>query len=336
MKKLKKLMIIAGVLILLMIIGVVILISKIDSLVKSGVEAVGPQVLKTEVKIDDVQISLLGGRAGLKGFVIGNPEGFKTPSCMSLDEVALEINYGSLLSDVISVPEIVIRKPKITLETKALGIKGNNLSTLLANIEETTGGSSEASSPPATPVAGEKPAAGEEAEKPGPPQYYSVKRILIAEATISVSDTLLKGKEHSLTLPDLEVPELSTKMTLAEIIEKSLRAILKAAASQPGPLGDRFKKITAMVSPENLRKARQDAENLARNAVDNLKKTGGKAVRDLTKTLKEGGNPDNIQDVLKKAEKDSGKIIDKVGKDAGGFLKGILDKKPADQEDDNK
>jgi AsmA family len=335
MKKLKKLMILAGVLLLLMIIGVVILVAKIDSLVKSGVEAVGPQVLKVDVKIEDVQISLLGGRAGLKGFVIGNPEGFKTPSCMSLDEVALEINYGSLLSDVISVPEIVIRKPKITLETKTFGIKGNNLSALLANIEETTGGSSEADSPPATPVAEEKPAAADETEKPGPPQYYSVKRILIAEATISVSDTLLKGQEHTLTLPDLEVPELSSKMTLAEIIDKSLRAILKAAASQPGPLGDRFKKITAMVSPENLRKARQDVRQITNDAAEKLKKTGEKTLHDLKKSLQDGGTPKNIKDILKGTGEDSGEAVKKARKDVEGLLKGFLNK-PKPPEEDSK
>jgi hypothetical protein len=51
----------------------------LDSAVKKGVETLGPKMTKVDVKLDSVSISLLSGSGKIKGLVVGNPEGYKTP-----------------------------------------------------------------------------------------------------------------------------------------------------------------------------------------------------------------------------------------------------------------
>ena len=82
----KTFLIIAGIAVVAVITLVVVLALSLDSIIKKGVEAVGPQITKTEMKLEKASISILSGSGALKGFVIGNPEGYKTPSAIKVGE----------------------------------------------------------------------------------------------------------------------------------------------------------------------------------------------------------------------------------------------------------
>src|SRR5438874_2182334 len=49
----------------------------LGSIIKKGFETVGPQITKTEMKMDGATLSLLSGSGKLKGLFVGNPEGFR-------------------------------------------------------------------------------------------------------------------------------------------------------------------------------------------------------------------------------------------------------------------
>ena len=100
-------------------------------IVKRGVEKVGPMVTKTSVKLDSATLSLLGGSGTLKGFVIGNPEGYKTPEAMKLGSVSLSIAPGSVLKEKKHIRSIKVEGPEITYETD---LRGSNLGKLLDNV----------------------------------------------------------------------------------------------------------------------------------------------------------------------------------------------------------
>jgi uncharacterized protein YhdP len=76
----------------------------------------------------------------LRGFSIGNPEGFSAGKMIEAEEVSVQVALLSLLSDRIEVRGIVLRRPQFNLETNAEG--RSNLSALF----------------PATPGEGEAPA----------------------------------------------------------------------------------------------------------------------------------------------------------------------------------
>ena len=50
----------------------------LDSGIKRGVETLGPQLTKVDVKLDGVSVSLLSGSGKIKGSVVDNPAGYQT------------------------------------------------------------------------------------------------------------------------------------------------------------------------------------------------------------------------------------------------------------------
>src|SRR5436190_18164188 len=48
---------------------VVILILSLGSIIKKGVETVGPQITRTEMKLDGANVSVFSGSGALKGFM---------------------------------------------------------------------------------------------------------------------------------------------------------------------------------------------------------------------------------------------------------------------------
>src|SRR5271169_880370 len=77
------------VLIVLAIIGAVIFSLFLGDIVKKGVETFGPEMTRVSVKVDEVHVSLLTGSAGVKGLVIGNPQGYQSPQAISAGTIAV-------------------------------------------------------------------------------------------------------------------------------------------------------------------------------------------------------------------------------------------------------
>src|SRR5436305_6918866 len=120
------------VVLVLFVVAVGVSIYCLGSIVKKGVETVGPQITGTEIKLDSATLSLLSGSGKLKGLLVGNPEGFKTASAIKVGAVSLGVAPRSVFSDKVHVKEVRVEAPEITFEG---GLKGNNLSRLLDNVQ---------------------------------------------------------------------------------------------------------------------------------------------------------------------------------------------------------
>jgi uncharacterized protein involved in outer membrane biogenesis len=241
------------------IIGVLCLIAlaivltlSLGSIIKKGVETVGPQITSTEMKLEGVNVSFLSGSGSLKGFLLGNPEGYKTPSAIQAGEVSLGVKPGSVLSDKIHVTHIKVIDPVITFEG-TLGTK-NNLSKILENVEAATGGAATGTNPPAP--------AGK-----GASQKLQVDDFLVSGAKVNVSMTMLAGKAYTVTIPDIHFSNLGTGpdgITAAELTQRILKEVtaltLKAVEKN---MGDITKGATDVLSKE------------ATNALDKATKSVG-------------------------------------------------------------
>ncbi len=292
----KKLLIALGVIVLLVVVGLVIFVLTLDSTIKTAVEEGGSHAMKTDVKLEKVDLSLTGGKAALKGFAVANPEGYPARAAISLDEISTEIKLSSLTSDVIEVPSIIIRKPTISIDTKAGGLKGSNIQQLLKNLDETAAeymGPGEGGEQPKEKP-GEKPAEPTEPTEPaGKPQHYRVGKILITDITVGFSDSLLtKGEAKTLVIKEVDVPNLSTEMTMGEIIKVSINAIMRTAAKQGGPIAD----FASQLGGGRVKEVVDDAKKQGQDALDRLKKIG----EDATKGSKEGKKPGEVVDDVKK------------------------------------
>ena len=119
------------VIVVLLVLAVVAVAFFLDGAIKKGVETVGPQIAKVEVKLDSVSLSLLSGSGKIKRLVIGNPEGFKTPHAISVGLSSLSVSPGSLLSDKVVVKSVRVEAPEIIFE---LGAGGSNLQRIQSNL----------------------------------------------------------------------------------------------------------------------------------------------------------------------------------------------------------
>src|SRR5262249_20607410 len=124
--------------VLLLVLAFVIVAFYLGSIVKKGVETVGPPLTKTQVKLDGATLSVFSGSGSLKGLFVGNPEGFTTPSAIKIDSIKLGVEPKSVFSDKIHVTKVNIDKAEITFEG-GLGTK-NNLSKILENVQSASGG----------------------------------------------------------------------------------------------------------------------------------------------------------------------------------------------------
>lgn len=106
----------AGLLILVLFTLFLVGIIWVGPLVKKAVETYGPEALGAEVKVEEVDISLFSGVAKVRGLVVGNPEGFREPHALEMEDFRLDLKLASLRSDTIVIDDVLIRKPVITYE----------------------------------------------------------------------------------------------------------------------------------------------------------------------------------------------------------------------------
>ena len=192
----------------------------LDKAIKSGVETFGPKLTKVDVTLNSVSLSLLSGSGSIKGLVVGNPQGFKTPSAIKVGTASLSLEPRSLLSDKIVIKSINVQGPEITYETD---LKNSNLKKILANVEETTGGGTKE---PAKP---QEPAQPKEAK---PAKKLEVDDFVISGGKVHVAVTALGGQSATIPLPEIHLQNLGTGpegITPGELAEQVLVAIEKGA-----------------------------------------------------------------------------------------------------------
>jgi hypothetical protein len=217
--------ILAGVALLVLAIGggAWWLYASRDALIKRAIEHYGPELTGVKVSVKSVKLEPLDGRGAILGLEIGNPPGFSTPRALTLGEIRLALDPGTLTSEVVHIKEISLEAPNITYER---GAKGDNLSAIQKQIE-----SRAASSRGST---GGKPA--------GPERKFIVDRLQVRNAKVNYGGAVTLG------MPDLQLRDLGKKTngaTAAEISrevwsELTRMAVNRAPAAIEG-LRDRAK-----------------------------------------------------------------------------------------------
>ena len=107
-----------------------------NMLVEHTVEKVAPMVTGTPVEVGSFHSDLFKGEIVLKGFRIGNPEGYVEPHAIVLDTLRIRLQPGSLMKNTIIVSEIFISGVGVNFELKADG--SSNLTDLQKNVENFT------------------------------------------------------------------------------------------------------------------------------------------------------------------------------------------------------
>ena len=203
----------------------VVLTSNLDSEVKLVIEQVGTRVAGVPVTVRKVTISLKEGKAAIDGLSIANPPGFKSPTAMSLGQIAVQLDPAHLTSKPLEISDISIVAPQVTYE---LSGQGTNLDALKANVERFTaqhGGADR--SAPASAAAG-----GDHQSNP-----LIIHHLAITQGQVALA-TPIPGLGASVKLGDITLHDLgkaeggaSPAQIAGQVLSSISNGALKAASS---------------------------------------------------------------------------------------------------------
>jgi hypothetical protein len=236
MKKYLKILRIVLVVFVILVVAVAVMVHLFaDRAVKMGIEKGGSGALKVGVQVQDVDLSLLRGRIGLKNLVIDNPPNYKNKRLLELGGAHVEVDISSLMTDTVNVRDIKLEGVNLVLEQR--GVSSNNLQDIIKSI----------------------PAGDKETQEP------SGKKLHID--TLEISDITVKVKLLSFIPGKTDIPPMKlrpikmtnlggdNKLDVAALSGKILVALAGGIAEQGagilpdeiiGPLSDQLKRLGAL------------------------------------------------------------------------------------------
>ncbi|MCC7518625.1 MAG: hypothetical protein IT578_05520 [Verrucomicrobiae bacterium] len=194
---------------------------------KRAIEAFGPKIAQVDVRVRGVNVSLLGGSGSVKGLLIGNPQGYKSPSAIKAESIRLVVAPASLFGKKVHVRSLVIESPEITFEG---GLQGNNLTKILENVQNFTGDASKSET------------------------RLQVDEFIIRGGRINIAAMPLGGQAMSLPLSEVRLANLGAegdgitvaelaKQAVGEVAKESLAAVTKSADQIFKGAGDSLKNL---------------------------------------------------------------------------------------------
>lgn len=214
----KKLLIAAGALVALLVIGVVVIAFSLGSIVKAGVNTVGPRVTGTKVELASASLSPVSGSGTLKGLFVGNPAGWQSDKAFYLGQIHVSLQPASLIGDHIVIDEITIDQPEFVYETKLVK---SNIKDLLANIQSFTGSSDDKST-----------------ESGGSAKKIEIHKFVLknGNVTVGVGPAAFTVPLPALTLTDLGTKEggLPPAKIAVQVLTQVLSQVVEAVATHAG------------------------------------------------------------------------------------------------------
>ena len=92
--------------------GVILVYSKLDSILKDAVEEYGTQFTGVSVTLEKVELSPESGVGLISGLIVGNPPGYQTDAAFKLGSIAMNIDLSSVTGKTILIKTIVISGPR--------------------------------------------------------------------------------------------------------------------------------------------------------------------------------------------------------------------------------
>ena len=212
----------AGVVIVIIVLLLVVGISKLGPLIKTAVNTYGPGITKTDLRLEDVGVSIFSGEVKLKEFYLGNPKGFTSPQAMKVKSIYVNVDEKSVMKDPIVIDKIEIAGPEITYE-KTAGT--DNFMTIMDNVKRSAGMSE---SPK------EKPKEG------GKSRNLLIREFVLKDGKVNLVAAFLAGKSVSATLPEIRLtnigggkegvsPAKASEAILATLYEKITSSAITAS-----------------------------------------------------------------------------------------------------------
>jgi hypothetical protein len=257
----KKILIIGAILIVAVVgVGVYVVLSSLDSVVKTAVEQIGSDATGTKVSLNEVEISPTSGFGALRGFRMTNPQGFAEGDAFKFDEVSLTIDVMSILSDPVVIKEIVIAKPEITY---AIGEGSSNVDEIQKNVNDYAGAEDSGSG-------------GGVGSSEGPKMI--IEHLYMRDGTVMVSAPAMTDETLSAPLPEIHLTDIGKDgngATPGEVASQAMAAIAESA-----------KQAVQSVDVDALLKGAGEMAGEAQEQLEKATEGSGGAVDEATESLK--------------------------------------------------
>lgn len=250
----KKILLIGGACIVVLIVVLAIVVSKLGLVIKTAVNTYGPQITQTELSLGDVDISLLSGSAVLQDFFLGNPKGFTSSEAIKVGSIFIDIDQKSITSDTIVIHTIEVVAPSITYEKK----RGtDNFKAIINNVN---------SAPEQLETPEEK--AGQEASA-GPGKKILIEDFILKQGTVTLATSLQGGKSISARLPDIHLQNIGGKggASPKQVTEQIFRVL--------------YKEITSGTVKDTLNQGLKELEKSLGTTGEEAKKQAGGLIKGL-------------------------------------------------------
>ena len=200
----------------LLVVGVgAFVVLNSGNLVKTAIEAVGPDYLGADVGVSEVDISLTEGSGAIRGFELGNPVGFAGSHAMRLSEAKIILDPEQVSADLVVLKQIVIDGADLLAIAQG---KETNFQKLMDNITAATGGDG-ATQPT------EQDAAASTTK-------FIVEQFSFTNAKVALQSDVLGAMD--LSIPDIKLTDVGRKTngaTAAELARELLKPITSAISS---------------------------------------------------------------------------------------------------------
>jgi hypothetical protein len=253
-----------GAIVVILIVVVVVGLSKLGPIVKMAVNTYGPRITDTELRVDDVGISLFSAEANLKKFFLGNPKGFKSGSAMKVGSVYVNVDEGSLTKDTIIIKKVEVVGPEITYEKRG---NTDNFKAILANVQKNVPKGQDAKKEPA---------------KEGPGKQLIINDFIVKQGKVNLAAELPGGvlgeNQISADLPDIHLKDIGKKKggaSAAEVAQEIFAAlygkitapnVIGALDNQLKELGGTLTETVESVGQEGLKGATGVVEGAGKEA----------------------------------------------------------------------
>lgn len=253
-----------GVVITVVIIAAIVVflaIKNINELVKVAVETTGPQVTKTPVTLQEVNIELTQGRGQLSGLTVGNPSGFSSQHALQFGDIVLHIDTDTVTDPVLVIKEIKIAGTRLIAEQKDL--VNSNLQELAKNIQS-AGQSGSGSQTEISQNSG--------SDKDAP--RFMVEKLTFSDASLQLITQ--EWGEKTLNIPSINLTGIGDKeqgLTADQLAQALLDPIIEQAKKAAG---DELKKEIRKEAEEKLKEKLKEKVNEklgddVENKLDSLK-----------------------------------------------------------------
>lgn len=232
---LKKVLIVLAVLVVLAILAIgglfALGVAGINALAKETVERGGTYALQVPTTLDSADVGIRSGELGLSGLAIANPDGFRSPSFFTMNQLETSVDIASIRQDTIVVPRVLLSDVDVWIEKS--GGKAN-YDVILENLKRFESKDPSDREPPQ--------------DQGGTGKQFVVNEVRLENITAHVSFQPIGDAE--LARAEVNIPEIVLENVGSEsdrgvlvpelinaVIQAVLTAVVSAGSDLPGDIG---------------------------------------------------------------------------------------------------